>query len=257
MKKLFTGIIILLVVAMGIMPIAYAEDSTSKSAVLFKSNISAKDRIVSVKVSLGTIENMTENEIAGFQANIIYNKDILTYDKIQATSGWKASYGESTGIVLIESEDGTKLNANTQMAEIKFKIKDGVETLDSDIELKDIVLTLDEDEINITPDYETLNVKLTKKEEQPEEKKEEEEPEEKQPTPSTEPTDETSKAQDIIKKAEETQKKDETTVKATDDKTTAAKVLPKTGVYKTMAIITIIALLALVCGIRYKSIKIK
>ena len=52
-------------------------------------------------------------------------------------------------------------------------------------------------------------------------------------------------------------KKDGETIKNSGDLTAASKVLPKTGRYKAMAIIGIIALISVILGIRYKSIKLK
>lgn len=287
MKRLFTCIIILLVMAIGFMPVVFAEGDSGGKALVFKGEISAKNRTVSVKILLGSANIPEEEVLAGFEAVLEYPSDVLNYNEITASDGWDVTgFDQNTKRFTIETKNKIKLNKNGEIAEIKFNIKDGIETLDSDITIKNIEWSIDGNDITITPNSQAVNVKLTKTEPAPEEKKDEEQnqgsqeenggakeqgktgengqgqaKQEKTKQPDEQktstPADEKAKAKDITSKAEEAVKKDGETIKNSGDLTAASKVLPKTGRYKAMAIIGIIALISVILGIRYKSIKLK
>lgn len=271
MKKIFVSIITLIIMAISVCQVCYA----AEEAVSFDwvSTINLEEGKVTVTLSIGKYENLPDNEIVAYQANLEYNKDVFSSVKVEGLNNWRAQYEETTGTIVGETESGAKVAPNQQIAKFTFTLKDGVEEVDTEIKLKIAKFTVNAEK-NFN-DFGTLTakVKINKKNEdgsqQNEEQKKDESDNQNEEQNKDENDDQNVEPKENAGQGKEENKNDnnptsnptentaEQVTQAKTNTTTTPKVLPKTGAYKIATVVVLIAIVGIACLIRYKSIQIK
>lgn len=137
MKKLKIMLIIVFVILM------FATVSKASSEDSFKLSLEPSENEVKigesfdVKIYLDEIQVVSgEQGIAGYTAKIVYDKDLLTLEKVSACNGWEVMENEDNVVVNTSNAEVVKTKAETII--VTFKVNDNVEFGDTNISIEDI-----------------------------------------------------------------------------------------------------------------------
>lgn len=238
MKKIITSLMIILLLLVGGISFYTVDAETGIELNLTGTTaIKQDDKTLTLTLSLGNFTEISDNCVLGYEAVLDYDESVFESVTVRGLNGWSSSYENSTKILI---GDTASAKANTSITEIVFTLKEGIQPTTTDIQLKNIILTNDDN------DFE-FNKKITVAI---------------QGTDTPKPSDDETKG-DSEKPSEKENKTpaDNTTPDKTvtsKDNTIANKKIPAAGY---QSILLIIAISVLIIGalslIRYKSIKLK
>lgn len=132
----------------------------------------------SEKVKVGdtftvSIVGIADNNIAGLEANIEYDKDKLKIEnKTVGTGFYDYPAGENEVAIGLGSEENIELSKNATLCTFTFKVLEGAKTGETVIEFKDIKLALvnaekQQEEVSVA--NESIEIEIEKVEEEPKE----------------------------------------------------------------------------------------
>ena len=276
MKKILASLLIaLMLINVGIYVFADETKSTGAPTQSTTENVSAtlkmtseikldeKNKEVKVKIGYGEIKGLGEGELISYQGIITYSQEYfgeLTQDDIKAESGYTAVYNPENKRLIVEATRTPKSNENT--VEIKFKLKENVKAVTTNIELKleeftdsktDFKTTTLKTEITITSNTsDATKTESTKTESTKDDQ-----------SNKTESTKEDNKKGELeilteATKTEITKTQTTKTDNATKDTTVSSEqTLPKTGVTTVALIILAVLVVGILSLVRYRNIEIK
>lgn len=234
MKKIFSIIILILVITSG--NIAYAKNETNltqesniiktenQNKSTIEVNIEAPKTIEQgnntyiIKISLGKFDDVEENKVMAFQTSLEYEENLVESIAVKGINNWVLSYDENSKILL---GDVDKAKANQEIGQIEITLKEKLEVgQKGTIKLNELLLAGDNVEIKTNKE---VNFEVVEK--------------------------------PIIQEDKTLENSSNTTNTKADD-TVAKKVIPAAGVGRIILIsIIIITILAVI--FKFKSRKIK
>lgn len=235
MKKIFSIIILILVITSG--NIAYAKNETNltqesniiktenQNKSTIEVNIEAPKTIEQgnntyiIKISLGKFDDVEENKVMAFQTSLEYDENVIESIAVKGINNWVLSYDENSKILL---GDVDKAKANQEIGQIEITLKEKLEVGQKvTIKLNELLLACDNAEIQTNKEVKFEVV------EKP-----------------------------IIQEENKTSEKTNNTTNTKVDDTVAKKIIPAAGVGRIILIsIIIITILAVI--FKFKSRKIK
>ena len=142
MKKTIKIILIILILALGILPI-YSNAATlnvAMNANISKTKISESDKTVEVTLALGSFSGIAENSTLGYQGTLEYDNNVFESATVTGLNGWTVTYDPTKSTTIVA--DTATAKANTDIAKITFKLKSNLESgTTGNIQFKNIVLT--------------------------------------------------------------------------------------------------------------------
>lgn len=155
MKKIWkTSLILFSVICMTVS--VYAA-SCSMGLKTTKNEFSKNDEVV-VDVVVDSISDAGEG-IIGLKATLEYDKNSLTYEKMEGQNGWETpSYNEENGTFVMLRND--LVNTPETILKMKFKVKDQ-DTKNATVTLKDITVSggIDTGDISVSNINKTITIK--------------------------------------------------------------------------------------------------
>ena len=113
-----------------------AEDSFKLSLEPVSNEVTRGDTF-DVKVFLDDIQVVSgEQGIAGYTAKLTYDTDVLTLEKVTASSGWEAM--ENEGAVVVNTSDAEVVKQRTETIVATFKVNDNASFGDTTIQIDNI-----------------------------------------------------------------------------------------------------------------------
>lgn len=235
MKKIFSIIILILVITSG--NIAYAKNETNltqesniiktenQNKSTIEVNIEAPKTIEQgnntyiIKISLGKFDEVEENKVMAFQTSLEYDENLIESIAVKGINNWVLSYDENSKILL---GDIDKTKANQEIGQIEITLKEKLEVgQKGTIKLNELLLAGDNVEIKTNKE---VNFEVVEK--------------------------------PIIQEENRTSENSINTTNTKVDDTVANKIIPAAGVGRIILIsIIIITILAVI--FKFKSRKIK
>lgn len=235
MKKIFSIIILILVITSG--NIAYAKNETNltqesniiktenQNKSTIEVNIEAPKTIEQgnntyiIKISLGKFDEVEENKVMAFQTSLEYDENLIESIAVKGINNWVLSYDENSKILL---GDVDKAKANQEIGQIEITLKEKLEVgQKGTIKLNELLLAGDNVEIKTNKE---VNFEVVEK--------------------------------PIIQEENRTSENSINTTNTKVDDTVANKIIPAAGVGRIILIsIIIITILAVI--FKFKSRKIK
>lgn len=235
MKKIFSIIILILVITSG--NIAYAKNETNltqenniiktenQNKSTIEVNIEAPKIIEQgnntyiIKISLGKFDEVEENKVMAFQTRLEYDENLVESIAVKGINNWVLSYDENSKILL---GDVDKAKANQEIGQIEITLKEKLEVgQKGTIKLNELLLAGDNVEIKTNKE---VNFEVVEK--------------------------------PIIQEENRTSENSINTTNTKVDDTVANKIIPAAGVGRIILIsIIIITILAVI--FKFKSRKIK
>ena len=252
MKKIFISIILLLVV-IAMSQFSYA----ANVAIDFsgETEITQDTKTISLILSLGEFSEIPGNPLMGYEAILEYDKTIFSSVKVEGLNDWRADYDDSTGRIIGEALSFGE--ANKQITQITLTVADNATPGNTTVKLKEGLLTVnDDEELDFTFEKAAqITIAENNEEDNPNENNVPNEN-------ATGNTDENTTGnqtgnQTGNKTNNNTSTLGNISVKGNEDKTTASKILPSTGIGKIALIVVLVVIIGIGCFIRYKSIKLK
>ena len=161
MKKIFSIIILILVITSG--NIAYAKNETNltqesniiktenQNKSTIEVNIEAPKTIEQgnntyiIKISLGKFADVEENKVMAFQTSLEYDENLIESVAVKGINNWVLSYDENSKILL---GDVDKAKANQEIGQIEITLKEKLEVgQKGTIKLNELLLAGDNVEI--------------------------------------------------------------------------------------------------------------
>lgn len=161
MKKIFSIIILILVITSG--NIAYAKNETNltqesniiktenQNKSTIEVNIEAPKTIEQgnntyiIKISLGKFDDVEENKVMAFQTSLEYDENLIESIAVKGINNWVLSYDENSKILL---GDVDKAKANQEIGQIEITLKEKLEVgQKGTIKLNELLLAGDNVEI--------------------------------------------------------------------------------------------------------------
>lgn len=161
MKKIFSIIILILIITAG--NIAYAKDETNlkpESNIIKTENqnkptievkidasgtIEQGNNTYIIKISLGKFDDVEENKVMAFQTSLEYEENLVESIAVKGINNWVLSYDENSKILL---GDVDKAKANQEIGQIEITLKEKLEVgQKGTIKLNELLLAGDNVEI--------------------------------------------------------------------------------------------------------------
>lgn len=235
MKKIFSIIILILVITSG--NIAYAKNETNltqesniiktenQNKSTIEVNIEAPKTIEQgnntyiIKISLGKFDEVEENKVMAFQTSLEYDENLIESIAVKGINNWVLSYDENSKILL---GDVDKTKANQEIGQIEITLKEKLEVgQKGTIKLNELLLAGDNVEIKTNKE---VNFEVIEK--------------------------------PIIQEENRTSENSINTTNTKVDDTVANKIIPAAGVGR-IILISIIIVIILAGIFKFKSRKIK
>lgn len=235
MKKIFSIIILILVITSG--NIAYAKNETNltqesniiktenQNKSTIEVNIEAPKTIEQgnntyiIKISLGKFDEVEENKVMAFQTSLEYDENLIESIAVKGINNWVLSYDENSKILL---GDVDKTKANQEIGQIEITLKEKLEVgQKGTIKLNELLLAGDNVEIKTNKE---VNFEVVEK--------------------------------PIIQEENRTSENSINTTNTKVDDTVANKIIPAAGVGR-IILISIIIVIILAGIFKFKSRKIK
>lgn len=235
MKKIFSIIILILVITSG--NIAYAKNETNltqesniiktenQNKSTIEVNIEAPKTIEQgnntyiIKISLGKFDDVEENKVMAFQTSLEYDENLIESIAVKGINNWVLSYDENSKILL---GDVDKTKANQEIGQIEITLKEKLEVgQKGTIKLNELLLAGDNVEIKTNKE---VNFEVVEK--------------------------------PIIQEENRTSENSINTTNTKVDDTVANKIIPAAGVGR-IILISIIIVIILAGIFKFKSRKIK
>lgn len=235
MKKIFSIIILILVITSG--NIAYAKNETNltqesniiktenQNKSTIEVNIEAPKTIEQgnntyiIKISLGKFDEVEENKVMAFQTSLEYDENLIESIAVKGINNWVLSYDENSKILL---GDVDKAKANQEIGQIEITLKEKLEVgQKGTIKLNELLLAGDNVEIKTNKE---VNFEVVEK--------------------------------PIIQEENRTSENSINTTNTKVDDTVANKIIPAAGVGR-IILISIIIVIILAGIFKFKSRKIK
>lgn len=142
MKKIVVSFMIAIIVLLGGLN-TYADSESANIEVNFTGPTTLKqnDKTLTLTLALGNFTGISDDNVLGYEATLDYKEDIFASVTVKGLNGWNADYKDSTKIII---GDTASAKANTQITEIVFTLKEGVQPTTTEIKLNNILLTNDE-----------------------------------------------------------------------------------------------------------------
>ena len=139
MKKIVVSFMIAIIVLLGGL-CTYADNENANIEVNFTGSTTLKqsDKTLTLTVALGDFTEIADNCVLGYEATLDYDENIFASVTVKGLNGWNADYKDSTKIII---GDTALAKANTQITEIIFTLKEGVQPTTTEIKLNNILLT--------------------------------------------------------------------------------------------------------------------
>lgn len=161
MKKIFSIIILILVITSGNIAFAKNETNLNPESNIIKTenqnkstievNIEAPKTIEQgnntyiVKISLGKFNDVEENKVMAFQTSLEYDENLVESIAVKGINNWVLSYDENSKILL---GDVDKAKANQEIGQIEITLKEKLEVgQKGTIKLNELLLAGDNVEI--------------------------------------------------------------------------------------------------------------
>ena len=242
MKKVLVSLIIIIMIGMYA-TFAYADEASPSLALSITNSVSITQGTeeVTLKIKLAEVTGLGEDATVSFSGILEYNTDIFESATISGLNGWTVTYTPTTKRAIADPKVPV---ANTEIAQITLKVKEGVEPSTASVTFTVEEFTDGENDFDTPALTSTIQITEPPKQEQQEPKIGGDE------------------------QGEETEKQGETTLngqlngqqtiqaKAPKEDTTGSKnILPKAGIPTALiGIIGILIITGTICYIRYKNI---
>ncbi len=139
-KRIITVIIAVLI--LGNMQ-CYAQNANIEMQLEGASKIKTTQNTYILTITLGDITQVTNNYVLGYETILEYDENIFKNVTVKGLNGWTCSYKDSTKILIGDTSAAKK---NTPITQIIFTLKEAVEPTTTDITLKNILLTDDQND---------------------------------------------------------------------------------------------------------------
>lgn len=250
MKKIFLSVLSLIIIS--ICQISYAQGGNIPINLKGKNEIKQEEKAIALTLSLGEFNGAPENAVMGYETVLDYKEDIFTSVTVEGLNGWHAEYNDTTKRLIGDTTSGS---LNKDIAKITLTLKEDIEIenkITTTVSLKEGLFSMNDDEQYDTEFEKNIEISILPKD------KEQETPEQKEPTEEDKKNEEEKKEEPKEEKNKNNNDSKPTkNEKQNEDKTTASKVLPKTGI-KTIAItVVLISIAGIIFLIKYKKIQIK
>lgn len=141
------------------------KETTPKVEVKFKQAETNSENTIKLVLSLGKFTEVKENAMLGYEAKLNYQEEIFetveTKD-VKGLNGWTATYSPITKAIIGDPIVGKE---NTEIAEITFTLKEGIETKKAIISLTNFLLS-DDDENELYTTNLSVEIKIENQEQQ-------------------------------------------------------------------------------------------
>ena len=282
MKKiLITTLIILVVIATaGNFLSVNAEDLCTLNITLQNANIAEGQKQVVIQINLSSYSGAGD---LGYQGTLQYDKNIFESVTMTSLNDWEdIDYEDSTGTFLSTTKNA---KAGTTIAEITLTIKDGVTAQNTEVTISNLMFSDGETSATFNKTF-TLDFAQNAPTEQPDDNEpdveqpddntpDEEQPNDNQPNEDIPNTDDEQQPNDNNQEETPSGNNQNTTANViqntqtnsndtiiieggtNEDLTTADGKIPQTGGVSTLIVVGVIAVIGIVCYIRYRTIQVK
>lgn len=112
---------------------------------------------VVVTLATGTLTEIPQDSILGFQAQLEYDTEVFDAVKFEASTGWNAPvYDNTTKKLIVDGSSAAK--ANTSILKIVLDVKEGVKSQKTQIALKQILFANEDTSINVANQTIEVNI---------------------------------------------------------------------------------------------------
>lgn len=255
--KTFIKLCVLTIVITFMYTCAYsclAETTLNVSLKSNNDNIAKDQKEITLYLNL---QNYDSDGILGYEATLEYDKEVFEEISMIGLNGWeKPEYNSTTNKFVSTTKEA---KTNTNIAEIKLKLKDQVTKTATQVSIKELIVSdgMESKTFNLSKKFNILiNQKDTEKNITDDNVINDNIPNQRENEIVNDISNNTIK-NDVKGNNQTTNISVNEISKNQTDSTTATKKMPQTGGISTFILIAIISAVAIVCYIKYRSIQIK
>ena len=190
---------------------------------------------VTIKLGIGTIQNLAEGTLISFRGILQYDTTIFSEVTVEGLNGYTATYAPETQRIVLDPKEAVEA---TEVANITFTLVEGVSPCTTSIKFQVEEFTDGTNDFELETYTSSISIRETTPE-QPEQPDDTENPDDDQNQTPTDSNDTNN------------------TNTPKEDNTIADQDLPKAGIKTMIALIAIVAIFGAFVLIRYKKIQIK
>ena len=190
---------------------------------------------VTIKLGIGTIQNLAEGTLINFRGILQYDTTIFSEVTVEGLNGYTATYAPETQRIVLDPKEAVEA---TEVANITFTLVEGVSPCTTSIKFQVEEFTDGTNDFELETYTSSISIRETTPE-QPEQPDDTENPDDDQNQTPTDSNDTNN------------------TNTPKEDNTIADQDLPKAGIKTMIALIAIVAIFGAFALIRYKNIQIK
>lgn len=190
---------------------------------------------VTIKLGIGTIQNLAEGTLISFRGILQYDTTIFSEVTVEGLNGYTATYAPETQRIVLDPKEAVEA---TEVANITFTLVEGVSPCTTSIKFQVEEFTDGTNDFELETYTSSISIRETTPE-QPEQPDDTENPDDDQNQTPTDSNDTNN------------------TNTPKEDNTIADQDLPKAGIKTMIALIAIVAIFGAFALIRYKNIQIK